>query len=77
MQDMGKIQRGTCLCDNSFPFSCQRLTNHKHIGDTLADIHRIHLFQLSWFARDTRFLNQLFVRLIYADYWVELLLLAG
>ena len=69
--NMGKILCCMCLRDNSFPFPRQRFTDHEHIGNTIADIFRIHLFGLPRFTGYTNLLNQLFVRLIYADNWVE------
>ena len=71
LQDMGKSQRCAHLRDNGFPLSCQWFTNHKHIGNTIADIIRIHLFRPARFTGYTSFLNQLFVRLINTDSWGE------
>ena len=71
LQDMSKIQRCPCLRNDRFPLSGQRFTDHKHIDDAIADIYTIYLFGLSGFTGHTSFLNELFVRFVYADNRIE------
>ncbi len=67
LEGIGEIYCCPSIRDNGFAFAGKRFENHKYIRYTIALIYGIYFFRIAGGARNTSFLDELFVRLVNAN----------
>ena len=70
-EDICKIDSRSGFSDNGFTVTPKRLENHKDISDTVTFIYRIDFFWLTRSTRNAGFPNELLIRFVNANDWVQ------